>query len=69
MSIYSKIKDNYDVFTKSEQRVAKYCLDNYTEVAGNTLSQLAEKAHCGKRRSSVSARKSEMRAIMTLRKN
>ena len=47
MSIYSKIKDNYDVFTKSEQRVAKYCLDNYTEVAGNTLSQLAEKAHCG----------------------
>ena len=41
MSIYSKIKDNYDVFTKSEQRVAKYCLDNYTEVAGNTFSQLA----------------------------
>lgn len=47
MAVYSKIKDNYDAFTKSEQRVAKYCLDNYMEVAGNTLSQLAEKAHCG----------------------
>lgn len=47
MSIYGKIKDHYDYFTKSEQRVAKYCLDNYMEVSGNTLFQLAEKAKCG----------------------
>lgn len=47
VSIYTKIKDNYASFTKSEQRVAKYCLDNYMEVSTHTLSQLAEKANCG----------------------
>lgn len=47
MSIYQKIQKNYESLSKSEQRVAKYCLDNYLEIGKLSLAQLAKKAGCG----------------------
>lgn len=47
MSVYDKIKSNYDYLSKTERRVAKYCLDNYLEISNYTLSQLSNQSKCG----------------------
>lgn len=47
MSIYLRIKNNFDTFTKSEKRVARYCLDNFLNVGKLTLHDIAEDANVG----------------------
>jgi len=47
MSVYIRIRSKYDALSKSEQRVAKYCLDNYLDIGDLSLAQLAENAGCG----------------------
>lgn len=47
MSVYIRIRSKYDTLSKSEQRVAKYCLDNYLDIGDLSLAQLAENAGCG----------------------
>ncbi|MGN1343742.1 MAG: MurR/RpiR family transcriptional regulator, partial [Traorella sp.] len=47
MTIYLRIKNNYDSFTKSEKKVARYCLDNFLNIGEYTLNELSKNAHCG----------------------
>lgn len=47
MSIYIRIKNNFDTFTKSEKRVARYCLDNFLNVGNMTLHDIANTVKVG----------------------
>ena len=47
MSIYLRIKNNFDSFSKSEKKVARYCLDNFLEIGNLTLHELSEHVQCG----------------------
>lgn len=47
MSIYIRIKNNFDTFTKSEKRVARYCLDNFLNIGKLTLHDIAEEVKVG----------------------
>ena len=47
MSIYLKIKNNFESFTKSEKKVARYCLDNFLTIADLTLHEISENVNCG----------------------
>ena len=47
MAVIYTIQDRYDLLTKAEKRVARYCLDNYLDLEDITLTQLADKAQCG----------------------
>ncbi len=47
MSIYLRIKNNFDTFSKSEKRVARYCLDNFLSIGDLTLHNIAEEANVG----------------------
>ena len=47
MSVYDRIKNAYESLTKSERKVAKYCLDHYADIRNLPLSQLADNAGCG----------------------
>lgn len=41
--VLQELKDNYDRFTGSQKIIGKYVLDNYTEVAFMSATELAEK--------------------------
>ena len=47
MSLYLRIRNNFDSFSKSEKKVARYCLDNFLNVGSLTLSELAKNVQCG----------------------
>lgn len=47
MSIYLRIKNNYDSFSKSEKRVARYFLDNFLSVEKLTLHEIAKDIKVG----------------------
>ena len=40
------IKQRFDSFTKSEQKIAQYILDNPEAVVNSTIMELAELSHC-----------------------
>lgn len=40
------IKQKFDAFTKSEQKIAQYILDNPEAVVNSTIMELAELSHC-----------------------
>lgn len=47
MTIYETIHNEYDNLSKSEKKIAKFCLDNYSTFPNNTLAELSRKANCG----------------------
>ena len=47
MSIYLRIKNNFESFSKSEKKVARYCLDNFLEIGNYTIAELSDSVHCG----------------------
>lgn len=47
MSLYLRIKNNFDSFSKSEKKVARYCLDNFLNVGSLTLNELSKNVQCG----------------------
>ena len=47
MSIYLRIKNNFESFTKSEKKVARYCLDNFLDISQLTLQELSSNVQCG----------------------
>jgi len=47
MSLYLRIRNNFDSFSKSEKKVARYCLDNFLNIGSLTLSELAKNVQCG----------------------
>lgn len=47
MTIYEKIRDNFDKLSKSEKHIGRFCLDNYLKIGNMTLNQLSEETHSG----------------------
>ena len=47
MSIYLRIKNNFESFTKSEKKVARYCLDNLLDISQLTVQELSANVQCG----------------------
>ena len=47
MPVYHNIRTFFDDLSRSEQKVARYCLDNYVHVGNYTLAELAKNIGCG----------------------
>ena len=46
-SIYFKIEQNFDFFSKEEKKVAKYCIDNYATIGMHSLAQVSKNSQSG----------------------
>lgn len=45
MSVFIKIRENYECFTNSDKKIANYIVENYKEVINYSAQEIGEKTH------------------------
>ena len=68
-SIYFKIEQNFDFFSKAEKKVAKYCIDNYATIGMHSLAQVSKNSQSGEQQLFVFVINQDLKASRNLKKN